>query len=118
MVGAKVVVGANILSIHIALRHAAQSEELQEKIDRFDPSLFEGEPDPPAAPSVIDSLLEGVLPGTPGYLGSGGAGGALQQDYVSDILPEAGPDEEEEEEEAEQGYDLEADQVLPPELRD
>lgn len=63
----------------------AQSEELQQRIDEFDPSLFEGEPDPPEAPGVIDALLEGVLPGTEGYMGGRGEG--TQQDFVTDILP-------------------------------
>ena len=55
-----------------------------------------GEPDPPESTGVIDTLLEGVLPGTAGYSGSTSAStAALQQDYVADILPEAGPDEDE-----------------------
>jgi hypothetical protein len=56
-----------------------QSAELQEKIDNFDPSLFEGEADPPPQPNVIDQLLDGVLPGTAGYM--------------MDILPE-GPEDD------------------------
>ncbi len=66
-----------------------QSAELQDKIDNFDPSLFEGEPDAPAEPDVIDQLLDGVLPGTAGYVD----GGPAQRDYMMDILPE-GPDDE------------------------
>ena len=67
---------------------SAQSEELQERIDNFDPSLFEGEPDPPEPPGVIDTLLEGVLPGTDGYMGGRGEG--MQPEFVADILPPGG----------------------------
>jgi hypothetical protein len=66
-----------------------QSAELQEKIDNFDPSLFEGEADPPPQPNVIDQLLDGVLPGTAGFVD----GGAAQRDYMMDILPE-GPEDD------------------------
>ncbi|BDA49927.1 hypothetical protein COCOBI_15-0550 [Coccomyxa sp. Obi] len=66
------------------------SQELQEKIDNHDPSLFEGEADPPEEPDFIDSLLEGVLPGTAGYVG----GAAAERDsYMLDILPEGDEDE-------------------------
>lgn len=71
---------------------ASQSPELQSKIDNYDPSLFEGEPDAPAEPDILDSLLDGVLPGTDGFF-EGAAGGAAQQSYMLDILPE-GPDDE------------------------
>ncbi|CAL8465543.1 g5079 [Coccomyxa elongata] len=68
------------------------TQELQDKIDNHDPSLFEGEVDPPEEPDVIESLLEGVLPGTAGYV----AGAAAQRDsYMMDILPEGDGDEDE-----------------------
>lgn len=69
-----------------------QTQELQDKIDNHDPSLFEGEADPPEEPDVIESLLEGVLPGTAGYV----AGAAAQRDsYMMDILPEGDEDGDE-----------------------
>ena len=67
-----------------------QTEELQDKIDNHDPSLFEGEADAPEEPDMIESLLEGVLPGTAGYVG----GAAAERDsYMMDILPEGDEDE-------------------------
>lgn len=69
-----------------------QTQELQDKIDNHDPSLFEGEHDPPEEPDVIDSLLEGVLPGTAGYVGGAGA---ERDSYMMDILPEENEEDKE-----------------------
>eukprot|EP00884_Botryococcus_braunii_P023584 jgi/Botrbrau1/990/Bobra.114_1s0030.1 len=46
------------------------TEEQQARLDSWDPSLYEGEPDPPAPPDPLLIFLEGVLPGTPPRLHS------------------------------------------------
>jgi len=65
-----------------------QTEELQAKIDAMDPELFVGQPDDPEEPDAIDTLLEGSLPGTVGFLEDTD----VQVDFMRDILPEGTDD--------------------------
>ena len=65
-----------------------QTEELQGKIDAMDPELFVGQPDEPDEPDAIDTLLEGSLPGTAGFLEDTD----MQVDFMRDILPEGTDD--------------------------
>jgi hypothetical protein len=72
-----------------------QTLEQQRMIDNHDPALFEGEADPPAPIDQFDELLEGVLPGTAGFLERDGGTGTERERYMLDILPEGDDDDQE-----------------------